>query len=223
MPLIVCDPSRLSRNEDDLEKAIIGHGLKVISVVDGGELPVGILRERVRAAAQVARRSAEGTREALSRKNRPYPADIVSARQKAAQESSRARIAKKFLVLDQVVDFLEARPGLVDETSSTIADALNGAGIMTGWSKPWTASAVRYKLKQVRNELEFRREMGEEEESGDEVDQSSVSAPEVEQHHGRQTATRTAQCNDGQPFEHIDHGLDPDELELRSDPDFGIF
>lgn len=222
VPLLVSDVSRVSRDLEVLEQAVISRGLCVISVTEDGEVPVGVLRQLVGEAAEVARKSAEGTREALSRKKRSYPADIVSARQKAAQESCRARISKKFLVLDQAVDFLEAHPGLLDEASQKIADALNEAGILSGWSKPWTASAVRGKLKQIKNELDFRREMREQDRAGNGVEELWVDEERHLHNQDRIVPVVPAPCLIRVPQAPSDR-IDPDEEEMFRNPLWGLF
>lgn len=222
VPLLVSDVSRVSRDLEVLEQAVISRGLSVISVTEDGEVPVGVLRQLVGEAAEVARRSADGTREALSRKKRSYPADIVNARRRAAQESSRVRISKKFLVLDQVVDFLEANPGLVDETSQRIADAFNEAGISTAWSNPWTASGVRGKLQQIRGELDFRREMRERDCAGIGVEELRVDGePHLQSRANKApavTAPRRLQVT-SDPREQIDAV----EEDMTRNPLWGLF
>lgn len=156
LPVIVSDVSRVSRNLDVLEKLVISEGLKIISVHDDGEVPVGILRQRVERAEKIAQRIAEGTRDAIAggaRTRRPANSEV---RGRAAASSARVRTMKKFEVLDRVVTFLEDNPGLLEKTSQEISDRLNEAGILTGWSKPWTASALRGKMGAIRDELALR-------------------------------------------------------------------
>ena len=232
VPLIVSDVSRLSRDLATLDRVVVSTGIKVISVLDDGEVPVGLLRERVGKAANDASRIAEGTREALSSFDRPQMTpELKGNRQRAAHESARTRVFKKFHVLDQVVDYLEVNPDLINETSNVIADRLNKAGILTGWNKAWTSSAVRGKLTAIKEELAFRREMDAEDAedeygdiSGESTQSSSFPAvgddtlgPRVSE---KSVNASTSETSDGDA-EASDEELE--YAELKRNPLFGMF
>jgi len=182
VPLIVTDVSRASRDWTTLDKMIFEDGLRVISIKDGGEVPAGILHERVGQAAEQARRTAEGTREALSKVAKVKPLGAKTGHRKAARASAAVRIDKKFQVLERVVDYLAQDPSLLNATSREIAEHLNREGIYTGWDQPWTASAVRGKLDAIKKELEFRRlnEAEEEAETNEQLGQVQSDASSSE-------------------------------------------
>lgn len=204
LPLIVSDVSRVSRNLDVLEKLVISEGLKIISVYDDGEVPVGILRQRVEKAEKTAHKISEGTRDAVASGARTRQPANAEARGRAAASSARVRIMKKFVVLDRVVTFLEDNPGLLEKTSQEIADRLNEAGILTGWSKPWTASAVRGKMGAIRDEFALR-----------DGDRDEAHMEELEQ------MLRQA-SSDEESGKSITERPDVD-AELKNNPLFGMF
>ncbi|MBB1493264.1 recombinase family protein [Paracoccus sp. MC1854] len=230
VPLIVADATRLSRDLEILDRVVIKPGLTVISVEDDGEIPVGILRQRVASGAEHAKRISQGTKAALREVSRTRKLGSRSDLRKAAQASARVRIGKKNLVLDQVVDLLVAHPDLRAATSQEIADRLNEAGILTSRSVPWTASAVRGKWKEIRPQLELRDEMAAEDAVAD-TSRSASGVPE-EERGGSPPATRAPVLASG-PHEagneaaaasqgHSENESDDDE-EMRKHPLFARF
>ena len=231
IPLIVSDVSRVSRDLSTLERLVIDKGLQVISVVDDGEVPVGVLRERVTKASENARRIAEGTCDALSRVVRVKRPETRLARQRAAQESAKVRVSGKFKVLDQVVDFLEANPEVIDKPSRVIADRLNDAGILTNWNNLWTDNAVRSKMKDIREELLFRQEMRREEDMGapERISAEPVPFEGVFPVIWDDTACAVSNSSNSasvteKPADTAEINQDErEEAEMRRNPSFGIF
>lgn len=158
VPLLVTDATRVSRDLATLDRMVIEQGLRVISVEDGGEVPTGILRQRVQNGARQAARISEGTKQAIAKKLR-RPAPHTAVRQKAARKSAEVRVDRKNQTLERLVDCFQREPWLESATSQEVADRLNALDIETSWSRRWTASAVRGKRQAIRDELIFRREL----------------------------------------------------------------
>ena len=230
VPLIVSDIARLSRDREILETLVIEPGLRVISIMDGGEVPVGVMLQRVGEAEDVACRIAQGTREALSRVAETRPLGARGGHRQAARASAVQRVDRKVQVLGHVADHFEARPGLMEATSQAIADSLNEAGILTGWGRAWTASAVRGTRDEIGEELAFRRR---EEQDDAPAAGASVSAPSTvlsTKDDARAAAgwpSAPAKVQAAAPTagkrEHDEADVDEDERLLRQNPLYGIF
>lgn len=158
IPLVVSDMSRLSRDLDVLDATVIELGVTIISIKDDGEVPVGIMRSRVGKAQEVAEKIATGTRSGLAHAAKTKKLGSPGDQTKAAKASGRVRSKNRIEILVRVVDHLERHPDLIHASSAAIANQLNQAGILTGWHKPWTAAAVRGKLRQIKEAFELRQE-----------------------------------------------------------------
>ena len=225
VPLVVTDPTRLSRDLASLDRLVIDRGLTVISLEDGGEVPVGMLRQRVAHGAATAKRISKGTKDALRAANGIRKSGTRDV-QKAAQASARIRVFKKNEVIEQVVDHLMRNPGLRAAPSHQLADALNEAGISTGWSRPWTAGGVRAKKREIQSQLDFRDEL-----ASDAPDLEASRWGEPSRSSGGNDALTPDEVTGGSAPGRLDDPAarhpaledENDESEMRKQPLYGMF
>ena len=136
------------------------------------------------------------------------------------------RVDKKVQVLGQVVDHLEACSGLMEATSQAIADSLNEAGILTGWGRAWTASSVRGKREETREELAFRRREEQDDPAGaSDLAPSTVFSTKDGARAAVGLPSAPAEVGAGAPAtgEHDEADVDENERLLRQNPLYGMF
>jgi len=109
-----------------------------------------------------------------------------------------------------------------------IADGLNAQGIHTGWSRPWSASAVRGKMQEIESQLDLRDQMAAEDAAADafrppmnrpgrvDADSAATSSPLVLSSRPEEPDDRTAAVT-------LSEDDRKAEEELRKDPLSGMF
>ena len=118
----------------------------------------------------------------------------------------------------------------MEATSQAIADSLNEAGILTGWGRAWTASAVRGKRDEIGEELAFRRREEQDHEPAAGASESAPSTVLSTEDKARSAAglpSAPAKVQAAAPTagkrEHDEADVDEDERLLRQNPLYGIF
>lgn len=160
LPVIVSDTSRLTRDAITLAEIIGKKQVRILTLIDGvladlsGKEYLGEIAQRQ--GAQIA----EGTRRALADlKASGKKLGNLSSLPVAQANSKRVRSERAHDVVLSIADYIDAHPQTASMTAPEMVDALNAAGVKTGWGRSWTVSGLRRPLADARKEIAARREL----------------------------------------------------------------
>lgn len=152
--LIVPEPTRLFRNVQVAEHWLRTLSVPVFSVRDDRVLSRSEILEAIAVGAQVARMSSEGTVTALQQKRAVGVKLGSKADRTAANAASRqARAQRSDSIIDAIARVMLEDPAYRDLSHRAFADLLNRRGILTGWSRAWTAVGVKRQRKEAEERI----------------------------------------------------------------------
>ncbi len=170
-PLLITDPSRLSRNLHALQDLDLS-GIKIINVTTGRSLGLRHLRKEVadRAATvgNIQNGSAAGVRSAKRRGAYPGNRTNLRAAQRRGSIENAVRADEK---IRRLADALEKISDWEMLPRKVLVEQLNASGSRNVLrtdepaGEPWRLSTLRQPLKKAVEELSFRRELEEHEDA----------------------------------------------------------
>lgn len=152
--LVVPEPTRLFRNVALADTWLQSMTVPVISVRDDRVLSRPELLDAVAAGQQFVQETGQGTVKALDQKRLAgvklgSKADLTAAN----AASKRARARRSDNTVDAIAHVILEDCAYRDLSHRAFADLLNRRGILTGWSRPWTAAGVKRQRKEAEERI----------------------------------------------------------------------